>query len=118
MNSTQLISFFIAHHGLHDRSWDPFLASLPESFDEHPMMWIMESAGSHAQLCLSLLPRQTQHGVGQVYDRFMKDMKVMKTREVILQKNRCNKPTMTLAISAGNAWIEPFKRSRMGMGVA
>ena len=82
MTSTQLICFFIAHRGLDDRSWSPFLDSLPATFDEHPLMWTLGLDGSYGRLCLSLLPQRTQEAVSRVRDRFVNDLEVMKQREV------------------------------------
>ncbi|KAF8323186.1 SET domain-containing protein [Clavulina sp. PMI_390] len=84
MSSTQLISFFIAHDGLGDKSWSLFFASLPANFDEHPLSWALGLSGVHGERCLSLLPRVTQQAVRSLVGRFQTDLVVLKAREVLL----------------------------------
>ena len=83
LTSTQLICLHIALDALGDEFWAPFLASLPENFDEHPLLWTMQPEGSFSQACLSLLPLQTYQAVLQVRDRFQKDLNIMQQYAVL-----------------------------------
>lgn len=82
MTSTQMICFFLAHPDLND-FWRPFLKSMPQSFDEHPLVWAMESDGSLGCSLFSMLPPHTRQAVIHMKnERFQKDLRIMKHYEV------------------------------------
>jgi hypothetical protein len=84
ISATQTIAAFLAAYKAKERSsatmrfYEPYMDSLPECFDFHPLTWTMTSEDRHMRQMLAELPPSVCKKLSDVRARFLVDFSATK----------------------------------------